>query len=101
MTSGSQKMIVGNQKPPSIIFQQRRLGEFCFAFYFVPLNGSFLFVWGFLACKLFIHRQYALNQPSIKKQYKGWRMVKSETGRDAEILVRNPSPRLFRDSKKV
>ena len=32
-------------------------------------------------------------------------MVKSETGRDAEILVRNPSPRLFgekfRDSKKV
>ena len=37
--------------------------------------------------------------------YKGWRMVKSETRRDAEILVRNPSPRLFgkkfRDSKKV
>ena len=36
---------------------------------------------------------------------KGWRMVKSETSRDAEILVRNPSPRLFgekfRDSKKV
>ena len=36
---------------------------------------------------------------------KGWRMVKSETRRDAEILVRNPSPRLFgekfRDSKKV
>ena len=35
---------------------------------------------------------------------KGWRMVKSETRRDAEILVRNPSPRLFgkkfRDSKK-
>ena len=34
-----------------------------------------------------------------------WRMVKSETRRDAEILVRNPSPRLFgekfRDSKKV
>ena len=32
-------------------------------------------------------------------------MVKSETHRDAEILVRNPSPRLFgkkfRDSKKV
>ena len=32
-------------------------------------------------------------------------MVKSETPRDAEILVRNPSPRLFgkkfRDSKKV
>ena len=25
----------------------------------------------------------------------GWRMVKSETRRDAEILVRNPSPRLF------
>ena len=36
---------------------------------------------------------------------KGWRMVKSETRRDAEILVRNPSPRLFgetfRDSKRV
>ena len=36
---------------------------------------------------------------------KGWRMVKPETRRDAEILVRNPSPRLFgekfRDSKKV
>ena len=36
---------------------------------------------------------------------KGWRKVKSETRRDAEILVRNPSPRLFgkkfRDSKKV
>ena len=36
---------------------------------------------------------------------KGRRMVKSETRRDAEILVRNPSPRLFgkkfRDSKKV
>ena len=35
----------------------------------------------------------------------GWRMVKSETRRDAEILVRNPSPRLFgkkfRHSKKV
>ena len=32
-------------------------------------------------------------------------MVKSETRRDAEILVRNPNPRLFgekfRDSKKV
>ena len=32
-------------------------------------------------------------------------MVKSETRRDAEILVKNPSPRLFskkfRDSKKV
>ena len=32
-------------------------------------------------------------------------MVKSETRRDAEILVRNPSPRLFgekfRESKKV
>ena len=40
-----------------------------------------------------------------KNQMKGWRMVKSETRRDAEILVRNLSPRLFgkkfRDSKKV
>ena len=37
--------------------------------------------------------------------YKGWRMVKSKTRRDAKILVRNPSSRLFgksfRDSKKV
>ena len=41
----------------------------------------------------------------VRNQYEGWRMVKSETRRDAEILVRNPSPRLFgekfRDSKKV
>ena len=40
-----------------------------------------------------------------RQKCKGWRMVKSETRRDAEILVRNPSPRLFgkkfRDSKKV
>ena len=39
------------------------------------------------------------------EQRQGWRMVKSETRRDAETLVRNPSPRLFgkqfRDSKKV
>ena len=38
-------------------------------------------------------------------QSEGWRMLKSETRRDAEILVRTPSPRLsgemFRDSKKV
>ena len=27
-------------------------------------------------------------------QTEGWRMVKSETRRDAKILVRNPSPRL-------
>ena len=37
--------------------------------------------------------------------FQGWRMVKSETLRDAEIIVRNPSQRLFgetfRDSKKV
>jgi len=36
---------------------------------------------------------------------KGWRMIKSETQRDAEILLRNPNPRLcgkkFRESKKV
>ena len=41
----------------------------------------------------------------IMLEREGWRMVKSETRRDAEILVRNPSPRLFgkkfRDSKKV
>ena len=34
----------------------------------------------------------------------GWRMVRSETGWDAEILVKNPSPRIlskkFRNSKK-
>ena len=36
--------------------------------------------------------------------FQGWRMVKSETRRDAEIIVRNPSQRkreTFRDSKKV
>ena len=42
---------------------------------------------------------------SLVIELKGWRMVKSETRRDAEILVRNPSPRLFGkkfgDSKKV
>ena len=45
---------------------------------------------------------------TVKKKLKareGWRMVKSETRRDAETIVRNPSPRLFgkkfRDSKKV
>ena len=46
------------------------------------------------------------NKPEVGKwEWEGWRMVKSETRRDAEILVRNPSPRLFgkkfRDSKKV
>ena len=43
-----------------------------------------------------------LNQ---RRQKEGWRMVKSETHRDAKTLVRNPSPRLFgkkfRDLKKV
>ena len=37
--------------------------------------------------------------------YKGWQMVKSEICLDAEILVKNPSPRFlgknFQDSKKV
>ena len=37
--------------------------------------------------------------------YERWRIIKSETRPDAEILVRNPSSRLFgekfRDSKKV
>ena len=45
------------------------------------------------------------SQNKLHTGYQGWRMVKSETRRDAEILVRNPSPRLFgekfRDSKKV
>ena len=42
----------------------------------------------------------------IKKDInlEGWRMVKSENRRDAEILVKNPSPRLLgkksRDPKK-
>ena len=39
------------------------------------------------------------------RHHEGWQMVKSETRRDAEILIRNPSPRLFgetfRDSQKV
>ena len=60
-----QKMIVGNQKPPSTIFQQGRFGEF----FFVPLNSSFLFVW------VFLHANYLFTvsihyQPSIKKQYR-------------------------------
>ena len=42
---------------------------------------------------------------ALSREEEEWRMVKSETRRDAEILVRNPSPRLFgetfRDSKKV
>ena len=41
----------------------------------------------------------------IQTLKKGWRMVKSETRRDTEILVRNSTPRLFgkkfQDSKKV
>ena len=41
----------------------------------------------------------------VMAQKEGWRMVKSETRRDAETLVRNPSPRLFGkkfwDSKKL
>ena len=45
------------------------------------------------------------NWAPLIKLDQGWRIVKSETRRDAEILVRNPSPRLFgekfRDSKKV
>ena len=66
----SQKMIVGNQKPPSIICQQGRLGGFCVVFclicsvfFFFPLNSSFLFVWVF--CMQIIHRQYA---PPAKHQ---------------------------------
>ena len=35
MTLESQKMIVGDQKPPSIIFLQGRLGEFFFFFRYV------------------------------------------------------------------
>ena len=41
----------------------------------------------------------------IQTLKKGWRMVKSETRRDTEILVRNSTLRLFgkkfQDSKKV
>ena len=44
------------------------------------------------------------SQNKLHTGYQGWRMVKSETRRDAEILVKNPSPRPFgenfRDSKK-
>ena len=57
-----------------------------------------------------ITKNFPLQQDGNRKKKcrftnEGWRMVKSETRRDAEILVRNPSPRLFgkkfRDSKKV
>ena len=41
---------------------------------------------------------------AVVNNLQGWQMVKSETRRDAEIPVRNPSPRPFgenfRDSKK-
>ena len=44
------------------------------------------------------------NVTSYRQCYVGVATVKSETRRDAEILVRNPRPRLFgkkfRDSKK-
>ena len=32
---------------------------------------------------------------ALSREEEEWRMVKSETRQDAEILVRNPSPRLF------
>ena len=51
-----QKMIVGNQKPPSTIFQQGRLGEF----FFRSVEQLIFVCLGFFACKLFIHRQYTL-----------------------------------------
>ena len=56
----SQKMIVGNQKPLSTIFQQGRLGEFCFVFFFRSVEQLILVCLGFFACKLFIDRQYTL-----------------------------------------
>ena len=65
---------------------------------FLPIKELAISVCGFnFECKPGFIR---LNFPR-----QGWRMVKSETRRDAEILVRNPSPRLFgekfRYSKKV
>ena len=55
-------------------------------------------------CLFVVSSCYGISLPSMNQQ-EGWRMVKSETRRDDEILVRNPSPRLlsekFRDSKKV
>ena len=55
-----QKMIVGNQKTPSTIFQQGRLGEFCFVFFFRSVEQLIFVCLGFFACKLFIHGQYTL-----------------------------------------
>ena len=65
-------------------------------------------------CLLALENKENENQPRLKiltwnhiwpVTYEGLWMVKSETHRDAKILVRNPSPRLFvkkfRDSKKV
>ena len=59
------KMIVGNQKPPSAIFQQGRLGEF-----FFRSVEQLIFV-----CLGFWHANYLFTvsihyQPSIKKQYR-------------------------------
>ena len=54
---------------------------------------------------LFFLNFFSERSNRVVKHCQGWRMVKSETRRDAEILVRNPSLRLFgekfRDSKKV
>ena len=54
---------------------------------------------------LFFLNFFSERSNRVVKHCQGWRMVKSKTRRDAEILVRNPSPRLFgekfRDSKKV
>ena len=45
-----------------------------------------------------------IKRRQVTFECQGWQMVKSETRRDAEILVRNPSPSLFgkkfRESKK-
>ena len=38
---------------------------------------------------------YSVHPYCVPITLEGWRMVKSETRQDAEILVRNPSPRLF------
>ena len=63
MTLGSQKMIVGNQKSPSIIFQQRRLGEFCFAFFFRSVERLNFVCLGFFGMQI-IYSPSVCTQPA-------------------------------------
>ena len=77
------------------------LNEVCLHITYLFLK-ELVFVSGVFLLALLSHENLHLLPEVVSK---GWQMVKSETRRDAETLVRNPSPRLFgkkfRDSKKV